>query len=147
MVALEDPPRFAVGEPGSLGLIENQYGVVGLVRSELAAAQPLVDGGVDPDWALFARLALAETKIVSIPEPLASHRGNPGRVTDVPGEGLMVLDAFEEQHVVMRDLPQLAATLGAANARLASAVESSAPQPAPAFLRRLLRAAARRRRP
>ena len=104
-VRLEDGDlQLFLGEPGSLGLIENQYGVVGLVRSELAAAQPLVDGGVDPDWALFARLALAETKIVSIPEPLASHRGNPGRVTDVPGEGLMVLDAFEEQHVVMRDL-------------------------------------------
>src|SRR5439155_2899703 len=90
--------RLFLGNPGTLGLIENQYGVLGLVRSELAAAQPLVDGGVDPDWALFARLALAETKIVSIPEPLASHRGSPGQITDVPGEGLLVLDAFEEQH-------------------------------------------------
>jgi glycosyltransferase involved in cell wall biosynthesis len=110
----DDSIQLFLGEPGALGLVENQYGVLGLVRSSLAVADELRDGAADPDWALFARLALAGAKIVSLPESLAAHAGRPGRIGDVPGESLRVLEAFEERNAELPELPQLAATLAAA---------------------------------
>jgi glycosyltransferase involved in cell wall biosynthesis len=102
-----------LGNPGALGLVENQYGVFGLVRRSLLGGRT-----GDGTWTLFARLALAGAEIVSIPEALARHSGSPGRVSDVPGEGLAVLRLFEEADPArLRDLPQLAATLAAAHAR------------------------------
>jgi O-antigen biosynthesis protein len=135
-----------LGDAGALGLIENQYGVVALLRSELAAAHFLPDGGVDPDWPLLARLALAGAKIVSVPEPLAGYTGKPGEAADVPGEGLAVLEAFEEARgTQLRDLPQLTATLAAAHARL-TATHDGAPTTAQAsVLRRAVRATRRLR--
>jgi hypothetical protein len=110
--------QLFLGEPGALGLAENQYGVLGMLRSELVASQPLSDSAFDADWPLFARLALAGARIVSIPEALATQRGRPGRIGDVPGEGLTVLEAFEENPAKpLSDLPQLAATLAAAASR------------------------------
>jgi glycosyltransferase involved in cell wall biosynthesis len=121
--------QLFLGDPGGLGIVENQYGVVGLVRGDLAAAQPLPEGATDPDWPLFARIALAGGRVVSIPEALATHAGAPGNVADVPGEGLAVLEAFEEQRFDgLRDLPQLAATLAAAHSR-SNATNRDAPQP------------------
>ena len=117
--------QLFLGEPGPLGLAENQYGVLGLVRAQLAVAELPVDGGLDPDWTLFARLALAGARIVSLPEPLSSHRGCPGRVDDVPGDGLAVLEAFEQRSGVnVSDLPQFAATLAASLARLSAPSDS-----------------------
>jgi len=117
--------QLFLGDPGALGLTENQYGVLGLLRSELAAAEPLEIGSRDPDWPLFARLALAGARIVSLPEPLSVHEGRPGRVGDVPGEGLRVLAAFEERRTTdLQGLPQLAATLAAANSREAAGTEA-----------------------
>jgi glycosyltransferase involved in cell wall biosynthesis len=113
----EDPDaiQLFLGDPGALGLLENQYGVLGLLRSDVIAARPLLEDAADPDWPLMARIALAGCRIVSLPQALAFHSGRPGHVGDVPGEGLSVLEAFEEQPVgQLRDLPQLAATLGAA---------------------------------
>jgi hypothetical protein len=112
--------RLFLGDPGALGLVENQYGVLGLVRSSLAVAEELPEGEVDPDWPLFARLALGGAKVVSLPEPLADHAGRPGSIGDVPGEGLAVLEAFEKRGTEPADLPQLAATLAAALARSGS---------------------------
>jgi glycosyltransferase involved in cell wall biosynthesis len=111
----DDPTgiQLFLGDPRSLGLIENRYGVVGLVRSELAAAETLGAEGPDPDWLLFARLALGGARVVSIPEPLSEHAGRPGRVGDVPGQGLAVLEAFEQARA-RPDLPQLGAALAAA---------------------------------
>jgi O-antigen biosynthesis protein len=140
--------RLFLGNPGALGLIENQYGVVALVRSELAAAHlSAEEAAVDPDWPLLASLALAGAKIVAVPEPIASHAGKPGEVVDVPGEGLTVLDAFEEaRSAQLRDLPQLAATLAAAHARLAAAQDDRVPGAPPAsVLRRAVRATRRLR--
>jgi glycosyltransferase involved in cell wall biosynthesis len=114
--------RLFLGDPGPLGLVENQYGVLGLVRRSLLDNPP--DGEVDPDWPLFARLTLAGARIVSIPEPLSTHSGRPGRTGDVPGEGLAVLDAFEQQQIA--GLPQLAATLAASYARIEPIGQSSA---------------------
>jgi hypothetical protein len=108
-----------LGDPGALGLVENQYGVLGLVRRSLAAAQSSVDGAVDPDWLLFARLALGGARIVSIPEAVSAHSGRPGAARDVPGEGPAVLEAFETHDgAPLHDLPQLSATLAAALARI-----------------------------
>jgi hypothetical protein len=108
--------RLFLGDPGALGLLENHYGVVGLVRIGLAALQSTPDDGVDPDWPLLARMALEGARIVSIPEVLSTHRGSPGRVGDVPGPGLTVLRLFEEApSEALRGLPHLAATLAAAS--------------------------------
>jgi glycosyltransferase involved in cell wall biosynthesis len=119
-----------LGDPGPLGLAENQYGVLGLVRAELAVPELPAAAAVDPDWTLFARLALAGARIVSLPEPLSTHVGRPGRVDDVPGDGLSVLEAFERRSNATRtDLPQFAATLAASLARLSSQPESNHSEP------------------
>jgi O-antigen biosynthesis protein len=125
-----------LGDPGSLGLIENRYGVLGLIRRTPGLAKLVADGGVDPDWPLFARIALDGGSIVSIPEALSSHAGKPGTATDVPGEGLIVLSAFEE-HGGREDLPQLAATLAAALARSRAGASRNAAPTQPAVIRAL----------
>jgi O-antigen biosynthesis protein len=106
-----------LGDPSVLGLAANHYGVVGLIRRTLLPAD-ILEGVVDPDWPLLARLALDGARIVSSPEPLSDHTGRVGTVNDVPGEGLAVLRAFETHGGPFPQLPQLAATLAAANARL-----------------------------
>jgi O-antigen biosynthesis protein len=111
-----DGVRLFLGNPGALGLVENQYGVLGLVRRELVRPEWHLDGTVDSDWLLFSQLALAGARIVSIPEPLSSFRGRAGAVTDVPGDALAVLEAFEREGGDLRGLPQLAATVAAAHA-------------------------------
>lgn len=114
-----DGVRLFLGAPAALGLVENQFGVIGLLRRDLALPNAVSDDAADPDWLLFARIALAGAEIVSIPEPLSTYAGKPGDVGDVPGDGLAVLRAYEEQpRSELLDLPQLAATLAAAHARL-----------------------------
>ena len=116
----DDPAalQLFLGDPRALGLVENHYGVFGLVRRRLASAAPPLEGEVDPDWPLLARIALAGGRIVSSPEAMSLHAGRPGTVTDVPGEGLAVLESFEARDPgALRDLPQLAATLAAAYGR------------------------------
>ncbi len=148
---VDDPAGVHVflGNPEGLGLVENQYGVLGMVRASLAAGHPLPDGAVDPDWPLFARLALAGARIVSIPEPLSTHAGRPGRAGDVPGDGLAVLAAFEEPPAAeLHDLPQLAATLAASLAREES-MSTDPPPPRGGLARRaagFVRRSARRLR-
>ena len=83
--------QLFLGDPRGLGLVENQYGVVGLVRRASIAGDLPLD-----DWALFAHLARSGAVIVSIPEALFVHRGRIGRAGDVPGAGLSVLEAFED---------------------------------------------------
>ena len=92
----------------------------GLRRApECRRSQPPLGDATDPEWVLFARLALAGARIVSVPEALAAHAGRPGRVGDVPGDGLAVLAAFEERAPAdAYDLPQLAATLAASLQRI-----------------------------
>ena len=132
--------RLFLGDPGSLGLAENHYGAIGLVRASLAGPELAEDGGADPDWLLFARLALAGARIASLPVSLSTLAGGVGMAGDVPGPGLTVLEAFEAPHVEpLHDLPQLAATLAAALQRgAAEPPASSAAQDG------LLRRAARR---
>jgi glycosyltransferase involved in cell wall biosynthesis len=134
--------RLFLGDPEALGLTDNHYGALGLVRASLAGPE-LADGATDPDWLLFARLALGSARIASLPVPLSTLAGDVGKAADVPGSGLAVLEAFEAPHVKpLHDLPQLAATLAAA---LQRAGETSS-QPSPAqdgLLRRAARRVAR----
>jgi glycosyltransferase involved in cell wall biosynthesis len=143
----DDPDgiQLFLGDPGVLGLVENHYGVLGLIRRTFVDADELPEG-VDPDWLLFARAALAGARIVSLPEAFATHAGRPGRVTDVPGEGLAVLAAFEANVSASADgLPQLTATLAAALAHSEPSNATPAPRRS-AFVRLARRAAARLRR-
>ena len=126
-----------LGDPGALGLVENRYGVIGLIRRTAELAEHVANGVVDPDWPLFARLALDGARIVSIPEPLSSHSGRIGSIVDVPGDGTTVLETFEA-HRGSRDLPQLAATLGAALLRGRSRPERDAAPKQPALVRALV---------
>jgi glycosyltransferase involved in cell wall biosynthesis len=132
--------RLFLGDPGAFGLVENQYGVLGLVRASLAVPALLEDGADDPDWPLFVRLALGGARVISIPQPLATHSGAVGRIGDVPGAGLKVLEAFEAPHVApLHDLPQLAATLAAALQRSPAATPSAGSQATNGLLRRAAR--------
>ena len=124
----DDPAatHLFLGEPGPLGLAENQYGVLGLIRAELAVPELPAAAAVDPDWTLFARLSVAGARIVALPEPLSTHLGRPGRVDDVPGDGLSVLEAFERTgNTRLADLPQFAATLAATLARASARREDN----------------------
>ena len=103
-----DETHLFLGDAMSLGLVENQYGVVGLIRASLAREYVFDDAAVDPDWPLFARATLSGARIVSIPEPVVTHRGRVGTIADVPGEGIAVLEAFEAH--TPSDLAELAAT-------------------------------------
>src|SRR5262249_60087670 len=83
--------RLFLGDPGALGLAENHYGTLGLVRASLAGPELVDDGGTDPDWLLFAKLTLGGARIISLPLPLSTLAGEPGRAAHVPGSALAVL--------------------------------------------------------
>jgi glycosyltransferase involved in cell wall biosynthesis len=125
-----DDIRLFLGDPGALGLVENHYGVLGLIRRSLLTC----DVGSESPWALFAWLAVRGARIVSIPTPLAEHAG--GRTT--AAERLAVLEAFESAPPeALADLPQLSATLAAALER--AQADGAAPMPRRGLLRRALR--------
>jgi O-antigen biosynthesis protein len=133
--------QLFLGDPGSLGLIENQYGVLGLVRRSLAA-RALAAGPTDSDWVLMARLAAGGAHVVSIPDTLSEQAGRPATVALSPAEGLAVLEAFEQGDTdVLAGLPLLTATLAAAIAGLEAVRQSDgiAPAYAPRALRMLRR--------
>jgi glycosyltransferase involved in cell wall biosynthesis len=143
-----DAIQLFLGDPGPLGLLENHYGVLGLVRASALAGQPLREDAVDADWPLFARIALAGGRIVSLPQALSGHSGTPGRAGDVPGEGLAVLEAFEEHPIAeLRGLPQFAATLAASLARPTIVPPDGLAPPLAQRLRRRVALLARARRP
>jgi glycosyltransferase involved in cell wall biosynthesis len=124
-VRTDEGIRLFLGDPGPLGLVENQYGVVGLVKREHADA-------VSP-WLLFARIALAGGRIVSIPDALATHEGEDSRA-----DALAVLEAFESAETAdLQGLPQLTATLAAALSR--TQADGASPGRVRGVLRRLLR--------
>jgi glycosyltransferase involved in cell wall biosynthesis len=102
--------RLFLGSPGPLGLIENQYGLVGVVRPEVAAeAEP-----GDTAWTFFARTSLRRARVVSVPDVLATHDDHPPDAV----ERLAVLEAFEQAGPeALEHLPQLTATLAAAAVR------------------------------
>ena len=106
--------------------------VVGLVRRSLVR-------GRETPWPCFARAALTGARVVSVPDPLATHGGDVGSVADVPGEGVAILELFERHGQELPELPQLAATLAATSSARTdgSAGNHSTPRFARRFLRRL----------
>jgi len=138
-----DAARLFLGDPGALGLAENHYGALGLVRASLAGPELADDDGADPDWLLFARLALGGARIASLPLSLSTLAGGVGKAGDVPGSGLAVLEAFEAPHVEpFHDLPQLLTTLAAA-LQYAADAPSASPVAQNGLLRRAARKVAR----
>lgn len=137
--------RLALGDAGSLGLVENHYGSLALVRRELVGAHLALDEGKpDPDWPLLAGLALAGAQMATVPDPLGTTRRSRGTIRDLPGYGLTVLNLFERARTPLPDLPLLAATLGSAYLGYV-AHPSSSEDGAPSALRRALAAARRER--
>ncbi|GIU93800.1 MAG: hypothetical protein KatS3mg012_0257 [Gaiellaceae bacterium] len=130
-----DGVRVFLGDPGALGLVENQYGVIALVRRALLTDEELAPSTSDPDWPLLAGIALRGGQIVSLPIAFATHRGRPGTISDVPGEGLAVLRLFETRGHDSPGIAALAATLAAALAR-SEARESRQPPPSQGLFRR-----------
>ena len=110
-VRLAHDPRtehLFLGDPGALGLVENHYGVVGLVRRAL-----LTD--IETRWPLFARLALGGARVVSIPDALATHSDlcrSSRRARRRFGGARAVRTVTRRSYL---DLPQLTATLAAAS--------------------------------
>ena len=96
--------RVFLGDPGALGLVENHYGVTGLIRASLASGES--------DWRMFTRIALAGGRIVSLPVPLSTYEGRIAAVGDVPGEGVEILREWERAGQD-RGVAQLVATLAA----------------------------------
>ena len=111
---LPDGVHFFSGRPGGLGVLENDYGTVALVRrsllSNVAAAWPAEH---DPDWPLLARLAAAGAEIVSLPIPLVTRAARPGSVEEQPVDALLAVQELERA----LQLARLAAGLAATSAR------------------------------
>jgi O-antigen biosynthesis protein len=107
------------GEPRGLGALSNAYGNVALSRREVLGNMTTPwPGEDDPDWPLFARVASAEARIVSIPIPLVTRKVSPGSVERTPGDALLAVQEFE------RVLPEAARSL----VRLGAGLAASAPQ-------------------
>lgn len=109
--------RLALGDPGALGLIENHYGALALIRRARLdeVVFPLDELKPDPMWPILAQLVLSGARVAAVPEPLGATRGGHGTIRDVPGYGLAVLGAFERAPAgALPDMPLLAATLGSA---------------------------------
>ena len=122
--------HFFVGEPGAVGLLENGYGTVALLRRSLL-------GDVrDHDWPLLARLNAAGAHVVSVPLPLVVQDAPPGTLEQDPSDALRVVDAFE---AALPDQLRLLARLAVG---LAAAPRDPAPPPehrVKRFARRVLR--------
>ena len=100
--------RLFLGDPGGLGLVENQYGAAALVRRSLVADE------YEPMWPLLARLATGGARVVSIPRALVERRDERA---PSPTEALAVAQRFEERlPSALRSLARLTVGLAAANA-------------------------------
>jgi glycosyltransferase involved in cell wall biosynthesis len=92
---------FLGSRSGGLGLLENTFGHVGLVRRSLLEAC-LSDAGrgaahEDPAWPLYARLLAGGARIVSVPDVLVRADGTSGRgrIGERSSDTLAVLRAYE----------------------------------------------------
>jgi hypothetical protein len=103
------------GEPGALGVLDNGYGRVALIRRGLLDdAAELWPATTDPDWPLLSQLHLKGARIVSIPLPLAGSTSRPGTLEHHPGDALLVVEHFERALPrQLRPLARLAAGLAA----------------------------------
>jgi glycosyltransferase involved in cell wall biosynthesis len=117
------------GEPGALGLLENGYGTVALVRRSLLEGE-----ATDARWPLLAKLSVAGARIVAVPRPLVSSAAPPASLQTHPTEALRVLNHFEGA------LPPNLRFL----AELVARTAAETPRPSPPRVRGLARRVVRR---
>lgn len=122
--------RYFLGDPGGLGVLENHYGTVALIRR--------ADVG-DPDepmWQKLARLAVDGASIVSIPRALVQQEDPPASAATSPREALAVAGIFERRlPPSLRSLARLAVGLAAQQQERGQ----RAARPVRSFVRRLVR--------
>jgi glycosyl transferase family 2 len=101
-VQADDGATFAhyfAGEPRGLGALANGYGAVALLRRSLLGeptnARPAAG---DADWPLLARLSVTGARIVSLPIPLLTRRGEPGTL-EQPADALRVHSLIRSGHL------------------------------------------------
>jgi glycosyltransferase involved in cell wall biosynthesis len=113
---VEDVHLF-LGEPGTIGLLGNYYGLVALYRRATLEGAELPETEGDADWVLLATLSRADARIVSVPTPLARTTRGPGETATEPigtGAALAVARAFQRGcSPELQELPRLAASLAA----------------------------------
>jgi glycosyltransferase involved in cell wall biosynthesis len=132
-----DSEYFFVGDPGGLGLLANAYGTVALLKRALVVGvSPEWPVASDHDWPLLARLQADGAHIVSVPEPLVRRTAAPGTLEREPGDGLLVIEAFER---ALPDQLRLVARLAAGLAAEARRQPFAAPQGRLPRLRQRLR--------
>jgi glycosyltransferase involved in cell wall biosynthesis len=113
---VEDVHLF-LGEPGTIGLLGNYYGLVALYRRPALEDVELPETEGDRDWVLLATLSRAGARIVSVPAPLVRTSRGPGETATEPigtGAALAVARAFQRDCAPeLQELPRLAASLAA----------------------------------
>jgi hypothetical protein len=95
-IRVGDTVHFFLGDGGGLSALENTYGTVGLVRRSLLGDHD--DPSPPPRdtaWPLFARLAAAGARIVSLPAALVEGAIRPGTIQDDPIGALLALQELE----------------------------------------------------
>lgn len=107
--------QLFTGEPAGLGVLENGYGTVALIRRSLLAEESAGrPAAADPDWPLFAQLTAAGARLVSVPAPLVTRPAAPGTLRDQPSDALLVVERLEwALPDSLRSLARLAAGLAA----------------------------------
>jgi glycosyltransferase involved in cell wall biosynthesis len=126
-VLLDGAVHLFPGEPHGLGLLENGYGTVALVRRRLLQGAP-----PEPVWPRLARLSASGARIVSVPRPLVRTRARPATVETHPDEARLVRRHCE------RALPRSVRLLAELVPRLAAEAERP-PMARRSLVRRLAR--------
>jgi glycosyltransferase involved in cell wall biosynthesis len=127
-IAVNGTVRLFPGEPGALGLLDNGYGTVALVRRSL-----LEPGRIDPAWPSLAKLSVGGARIVSVPSPLATTTRRPASLQTHPDQARAVLSHFEAA------LPHRLSFLAEFVMRSAARPPSQSPARGRNLVRRLIR--------
>jgi glycosyltransferase involved in cell wall biosynthesis len=121
--------RFFLGDPGGLGVLENHYGTVALIK-DAEVGDP-----TEPIWQKLARLAVDGASIVSIPKALVAQASPPASVATSPRQALAVARIFDRRlPPSLRSLARLTVGLAAQQERV-----SGSARPVRSFVRRLVR--------
>jgi glycosyltransferase involved in cell wall biosynthesis len=125
------------GACAGLGVVENRFGGVGLIRRPLATrAVAAGEANDDPDWPVYAALALDGVAVESLPETLVERMQPPGDLRRAPVAARTVAGLYE------RTLPSATrglARLAASETDTVSEPVSQTSHPARRALRRLTR--------
>src|SRR5207247_9340 len=132
-----DVVSFFIGDARELGVLANHYGLAGLFRRSVVEH---TDVRQESEWLALVTVALADGRIVSVPQTLIRSSRTPENVALAPQAALAVAAAFENASPhELRGLPTLAASFAARTQ--APSVGAGGP----GLLRRLRRRAMRAR--